>query len=107
MSGLASLTTPAAAPRESFDGLSVYPNPFMIPGTVPLTVSGLVAGSELKIVAIDGTVIRNLKTPGGLIGTWDGTDSNGDLVASGVYVIVAYSEDGSAVTTGKVAVIRR
>jgi ligand-binding sensor domain-containing protein len=105
--GLASLTTPAAAPRESFDGLSVYPNPFIVPGTVPLTISGLVAGSELKIVTIDGTVIRNLKTPGGLMGTWDGTDNNGDTVASGIYIVVAYGEDGSAVTTGKVAVIRK
>jgi ligand-binding sensor domain-containing protein len=107
MSGLSSLTTPAAAPRESFDGLVVYPNPFIIPGAVPLTISGLVAGSELKIVSIDGTVIRNLKTPGGLMGTWDGTDGNGAPVASGIYIIVAYGEDGGAVTTGKVAVIRR
>jgi hypothetical protein len=107
MSGLASLTTPAAAPRESFDGLTVYPNPFMIPGTVPLTISGLVAGSELKIVSVDGTVVRNLKTPGGLVGTWDGRDSNGEPVASGIYIIVAYGEDGGAVTTGKVAVIKR
>ena len=107
MSGLASLTTPAAAPRESFDGLTVYPNPFIVPATNQLTVSGLVANSELKIVAIDGTLVRTLKTPGGLVGTWDGLDSNGDPVASGIYIIVAYGENGGAVATGKVAVIHK
>lgn len=107
LSGLASVTTPAAAPRESFDGLTVYPNPFIVPSTTPLTISGLVAGSDLKIVAIDGSLVRDLKTPGGLIGTWDGRDSAGEPVASGIYLIVAAGEDGSAVTTGKVAVIRK
>ncbi len=107
MSGLASLTTPAAAPRESFDKLKVYPNPFIIPATTPLTVSGLVANSELKIVAVDGTLVRTLKTPGGLIGTWDGLDNSGSPVASGIYLIVAYGEDGGTVTTGKVAVIHK
>jgi ligand-binding sensor domain-containing protein len=104
--GLSSLTTAGASPQSSFDQLTVYPNPFRIPGTTQLTVSGLVQNSSLKIVTIDGTVIRDLKTPGGLIGFWDGKDNNGNDVSSGVYLIVAYSEDGSAVANGKVAVIR-
>ena len=107
MSGLASLTTPAAAPRESFDKLKIYPNPFLVPASTPLSVSGLVANSELKIIAVDGTLVRTLKTPGGLIGTWDGLDNNGTAVASGIYLIVAYGADGGAVTTGKVAVIHK
>jgi len=104
--GLASLTTAGAEPRQSFGGLTVYPNPFHIPATVPLTVSGLVANSSIKIVSIDGNVIRDVITPGGLIGFWDGKDNDGNDVASGVYLIVAYSEDGSAVANGKVAVIK-
>jgi len=107
MSGLASLTTPAAAPRASFDGLTVFPNPFLVPSAEPLTVSGLVAESQLKILTVDGKVIRNIATPGGLVGTWDGKDAEGEFVASGVYLIVAYAQDGSAVATGKVALIKR
>lgn len=104
--GLASLTTPGAAPRASFDGLTIYPNPFHIPGTTQLTVSGLVENSSMKIVTTDGTVIRDIKTPGGLVGFWDGKDNGGNDVSSGVYLIVTYSEDGSAVANGKVAVLR-
>lgn len=105
--GLASLTTAGAAPKASFEELTIFPNPFRIPGLTQLSISGLVQNSSMKIVTIDGTVIRDLKTPGGLVGFWDGKDGNGNDVSSGVYLIVTYSEDGSAVANGKVAVIRR
>jgi hypothetical protein len=104
--GLSSLTTAGASPQSSFDKLTIFPNPFRVPGSALLTVSGLVQNSSMKIVTIDGTVIRDLKTPGGLVGFWDGKDNSGNNVSSGVYLIVAYSEDGSAVANGKVAVIK-
>jgi ligand-binding sensor domain-containing protein len=106
-SGLASLTTAGAAPKTSFDKLTIFPNPFLVPNSSPLTISGLVQNSSLKVMTIDGSVIRDVRTPGGLIGFWDGKDNDGKDVSSGVYLIVAYSEDGSAVANGKVAVIRR
>jgi ligand-binding sensor domain-containing protein len=105
--GLASLTTPAAAPQASFDELTVYPNPYLVPNTSLLTVSGLVENSSLKILSVDGRVVRSISTPGGLAGFWDGKDESGKDVPSGVYVIVAYAEDGSKVAKTKVAVIRR
>jgi ligand-binding sensor domain-containing protein len=107
LSGLASLTTDAPAPKPSFDELTIAPNPFLVPSTTPLTIDGLVDNSGLKILSIDGRLIRELRTPGGRIGFWDGKDKNGQDVASGVYVITAFSEDGNQVATSKVAVIRR
>jgi hypothetical protein len=105
--GLASLTTAAAAPRVSFGTLLVYPNPYLVPAELPLTVDGLVENSLLKILSIDGRVIRTIVTPGGRVGYWDGKDEEGRTVASGVYVLVASSEQGTDVATAKVAVIRR
>jgi ligand-binding sensor domain-containing protein len=106
--GLASLTTAAVAPRESFDGLTMYPNPFRTPSTTPLTIDGLVAGSRVKILSIDGSLVRDLATPGGRIGFWDGKDEGGRDVPSGVYYVVGYSpEESKNVATGKVAVIRK
>jgi ligand-binding sensor domain-containing protein len=107
LNGLASLTTTAAEPKESFDKLVVSPNPYLVPSDVALTVDGLVASSTLKILSIDGRLIKEVRTPGGRIGFWDGTDTKGETVATGVYLIVGYSEDGSKVGTGKVAVVRR
>ena len=103
--GMASLTTAAAAPKASFDALTLYPNPFLVPTGTPLTVSGLVENSSLKIVTIDGRVVRDIKSPGGLVGFWDGKDSGGSFVPSGVYLVIASAEDGSTVAIGKIAVI--
>ncbi len=105
--GLTSLTTAAMTPERSFAGLTIFPNPFEIPAAVPVTVDGLVEGSSLKVFTVDGTLVRNLDTPGGRVGTWDGTDGRGELVSTGVYIVVAYSEDGTDVGSAKIAVIRR
>ena len=104
--GLASLSTPAVAPKAQFDKLFVYPNPYLVPNGSLLTVDGLVANSSLKVLTIDGRLVREIKTAGGRIGFWDGRDDNGNVVASGVYLLVGFTEDGSQTGTGKVAVIR-
>jgi len=84
----------------------VYPNPFEVPSPRPATIGGLVEDSYLKIFTVSGALVRELNTPGGGIGTWDGTDDANRPVSSGVYVIVAYSQDGTEVGSAKVAVIR-
>ncbi len=104
--GLTSLTTPAIEPKRSFDELSFAPNPFHVPSSSSVTVDGLVTGSVLKIMSIDGNVVREVRTPGGRVGFWDGRDEQGRLVSTGVYIVIAYSEDGSKVAKGKIAVIR-
>lgn len=105
--GLSTLSTSAVTPARSFDELSIAPNPFYLPSTTMLVVDGLVKNSSLKILSIDGRLIKDVKTPGGKVGYWDGTDTKGNYVSSGVYIITAYSENGSQVATAKVAVLRR
>jgi hypothetical protein len=105
--GMASLTTAAAAPKAAFDVLTLYPNPFLVPTGAPLTVSGLVENASLKIIAVDGRVVRDITSPGGLVGFWDGKDSGGTFVPSGVYIVIASAEDGSTVAIGKIAVIKQ
>ncbi len=107
LSGLASLTTVAAAPKLSFDKLLVSPNPFIIPVASQAIIDGLVENTTLKILSIDGRLVRQIKSPGGRIGFWDGKDEEGTFVASGVYLIVASSDKDEKVATGKIAVIRR
>ncbi|HLB00498.1 MAG TPA: two-component regulator propeller domain-containing protein, partial [Bacteroidota bacterium] len=104
--GLSALTTASVAPARTFSELKVYPNPFEVPSPRPATIGGLVEDSYLKIFTVSGALVRELNTPGGGIGTWDGTDDANRPVSSGVYVIVAYSQDGTEVGSAKVAVIR-
>jgi ligand-binding sensor domain-containing protein len=105
--GLSALTTPAITPLRSFEELTCSPNPYLLPSQVPLTVDGLVQNSTFKVLTVEGKLVREIATPGGRLGFWDGRDAAGNLAATGVYLVVAYSEDGSKVMTGKVAVVRR
>lgn len=105
--GLTSFETPYIKPLESFDELFVYPNPYKIKsGTNLLTIDGLIRDTEIKILSIDGTLISQFFSPGGRTAYWDGKDKNGELVNTGVYIIVAFDSEGNEVVTGKVAVFR-
>jgi ligand-binding sensor domain-containing protein len=105
--GISSLTTEAVAPRTSFDDLFVAPNPYLIPADYQLKIDGLVRNSSVKILSIDGRLVRDFSSPGGRVAYWDGRDATGRPVASGVYIIVGISEDGSEVGKGKVTVVRK
>ncbi len=105
--GLCALTTTAVAPNPSMEDLSFSPNPFYLPAQNRVLIDGLAEGSTLKILRVDGVLVRELPTPGGRVAYWDGTDKAGHLVSSGVYIVVAYSADGSSVVKGKLAVVRK
>jgi hypothetical protein len=51
-------------------------------------------------------LVAEFSSPGGRIAYWDGKDNNGELVSTGVYIIVAFDTEGNEVITGKVAVLR-
>ena len=106
--GLASFETPFLKPEESFDKLFMYPNPYVVDGSENyLTIDGLIKDSEIKVLNIDGVLISEFSSPGGRIAFWDGRDTKGNLVNSGVYIIVAYDNEGNNIITGKVAVLRK
>lgn len=105
--GITSFKTASEKPQESFSTLFCYPNPFRISnGTNTLTIKGLVKDSDIKILTISGKLIREFSSPGGNVAFWDGRNEFGDLVSSGVYLIVAFDREGNNVTTGKIAVLR-
>jgi hypothetical protein len=61
----------------------------------------------LKIFTLSGNLVKEISTPGGRVGFWDGFDEEGNIVQSGVYIVAAFSKDGTAVGKGKVAVVRK
>jgi ligand-binding sensor domain-containing protein len=106
-SGLSSLEIPATLPVEKFDGLHIAPNPFIIPDHPTVIINGLVEDSMIKIMTLQGTVIKAFPAQGGGRAFWDGTDEAGHMVGSGVYIVVAHSASGDGVATAKIAVLRR
>ncbi|MGK9367659.1 two-component regulator propeller domain-containing protein [Melioribacter sp. Ez-97] len=107
--GLVKIETTFLQPAESFGELFVYPSPFVInnSGDNTLTIDGLIDDSYVKIIDINNKLIRDFKAPGGRIAYWDGRDNDGNYVASGVYIIVAYDREANNVAVSKVAVIRK
>jgi ligand-binding sensor domain-containing protein len=105
--GLTSFETPYLKPLESFDKLFVFPNPFIVKDNSKLLViDGLIKDCDIKILSVTGNLVAEFSSPGGRTAYWDGIDKNGKLVDSGVYIIVAFDQEGNSVTTGKVAVLR-
>jgi len=106
--GLTSFNTPFIKPNEAFDKLFIYPNPFIIvDDSKLLTIDGLISNSDIKVLTIDGKLVTEFSSPGGRTALWDGRDDNGNLVNSGIYLIVAFDKEGNNVVTGKVAVLRQ
>ena len=105
--GLTSFDTPSIMPTESFNGLKIYPNPFMLKdGSQLATIDGLIRDTDIKVMTVSGKLIREFSSPGGRVAFWDGRDNDGKLVSSGIYIIVAFDQEGNSVETGKIAVLR-
>ena len=105
--GLSTLQTPALEPQRSFGDLIFYPNPMLIPSPSALTIDGLIQNSLIKIITVEGSLVAEFRSPGGRVAYWDGRMTNGEYAGTGIYLVVAYSEDGTKVAKGKVAVIRK
>lgn len=106
--GLTSFDTPAIKPEDSFSELFIYPNPYIVDnGNKNLTIDGLIKDTDIKILNIEGRLVREFSSPGGRVAFWDGKDESGNFVSSGIYLVVAYDREGNNVTTSKVAVLHK
>ncbi|NOZ56671.1 MAG: hypothetical protein GXO73_07775, partial [Calditrichaeota bacterium] len=106
--GLSRLSTPYTAPKENLSEVLVYPNPYLVtPGGPKLTITNLARQSRVRILTEDGRLVRNFlpgEVPGGRV-FWDGRNDRGQLVSSGVYLVLVTTEAGESAIR-KVAVIR-
>ena len=77
-------------PADDLDDVFVYPNPFRgAEHSQHVTVAGLPTEATVRIVSVDGRMVRTLRTDrafeGGL--EWDLEDETGQRVPSGVYYL--------------------
>jgi len=92
---------------------SFYPNPWLVTDTKTncncVTIDGLTEDSSVSILDLNGRIIRYFSVlSGDLSGRlvqWDGTDSIGNRVASGIYIVVVETESGDIIR-GKIALVR-
>jgi ligand-binding sensor domain-containing protein len=105
--GMSSLSIAPVRTEQAFSTIDVGPNPFLIPSETPLMIRNLIEESSVKILRVDGSLVVEFTAQGGGRAFWDGKDSAGQTVGSGIYFVVAYARDGEEIGTGKVAVVRK
>ena len=103
-SGLISAVSLAVKPLQSYK-IRCYPQPYDPLKNSELIIDGLAQDTQLRILSIDGTLIKAISVTGRKA-SWDGRNNNGEFVSSGIYLIVASSGSIDAASVGKFAVIR-
>jgi ligand-binding sensor domain-containing protein len=107
--GLSKYRTPFTAPREDLSLVRGYPNPFIVDDSDQnFIIDNLTSGSRVNIYNVAGELVQELPESSivGAQARWDGRSDSGDVVPSGIYVYLVYT-NGGLTATGKVAVVRR
>jgi ligand-binding sensor domain-containing protein len=99
--GVSVLTYEIGAVTDDVKQVFAYPNPFILTESekVLFNYAGEV---EVEIFSLDGRKIKTILSNTG----WDGTNENGDKVASGLYLFYIKDQDGNSFT-GKIGVVRK
>jgi hypothetical protein len=87
------------------DNITAFPNPFYPSRDSLITVDNLPLADEILVCNLSGDVIKKLEyTPGNSRAFWDAKNSEGKIVASGVYFIAV--KYGNTYKSVKVAIIK-
>ena len=105
--GIVSYMSDATAPEATLQESSVhaYPNPVKASYSGNISIVGLTYDCELKIVDAAGYLITEGTSTGGQF-TWNGRNAKGEKVASGVYYVLMYDENGDESLATKILITR-
>jgi hypothetical protein len=104
--GLQSYRGSATEGAAGFGKVYAFPNPVRENFSGPVTITGLLRDTNVKITDISGNLVFETTSNGGEA-TWDLKTYNGRYVTTGVYLIFCAGSDGSAATVTKLLVIRK
>ncbi|RIH65597.1 T9SS C-terminal target domain-containing protein [Mariniphaga sediminis] len=91
--GLISYQGDAIGGKNTYANVYVYPNPVRETYDGPVTITGLIENTDVKITDITGNLVFQTTSLGGQA-VWDGTNLNGNRVKTGVYLIFCNDEAG-------------
>jgi ligand-binding sensor domain-containing protein len=104
--GLCSYMSDATMPVETMekDNVYAYPNPVTPEYTGQITILGLTFNADVKITTATGYLVAEGRSNGGTF-IWNGCDSRGKRVASGIYNVITATSTGEKGTVCKIAII--
>lgn len=105
--GLCSYMSDATEPQAEMvkDNVWAYPNPVVAGYDGLITVVGLSYNADVKILSASGKLIAQGKSKGGSF-TWNGRDTQGKPVASGIYMVATATEEGNKGVVCKIAIVK-
>ncbi len=104
-SGLVEYSSTSAPGSDNYDNVYAYPNPVRPDYSGWITVTGLMDNSLVKIADAAGNVFHQGRSDGGMF-TWDGCNSAGERVKTGVYYVFAsQNQNGTSACVTKIMVI--
>jgi len=103
--GLVSYRSDATKGAEVYQNVRVFPNPVKPEYTGKITVTGLMANSQVKITDLAGNILIGGTSLGGQF-SWNGYTKQGKRAASGVYLVLSASEDGTESEVCKFMIVR-
>ena len=108
--GVSVLKIPFGIPKNDFTNVKIFPSPYYVPSNNPMIIDGIIYESSFKVMTLNGRVIREITSEGaskdGQQLKWDGRDIEGNYVATGVYLLMIYHQDGKN-TIEKITVINK
>ena len=102
--GIVSYRSDAVSARSDYSSVTVYPNPVRPEFVGDVVVTGLMENSQVKITDINGRLMTTGRSLGGQF-LWDLSQGDGSRVSTGVYLVFAAAQDGSAGMVAKIVVV--
>jgi hypothetical protein len=87
-----------------FKDVYAYPNPVKPNYEGPILIHGMMNGAVIKILDVAGNFVYETTAKGGQA-VWDGKSFSGQRVASGVYVVLCSTSDGSQKVMTKIMLL--
>ena len=103
-SGLMSYRGEATEGTAFFENVYAFPNPVKPDYTGPITITGLMENTIVKITDISGNLVTEMNSLGGQA-IWDGRNLNGNKVKTGIYLVFLSNTSGEETAVTKILFI--
>lgn len=103
--GLVSYRGEASGGKENYSEVYAYPNPVKPEFADQVTITGLMADSNVKITDISGNLMYQARSLGGQL-TWNCRNSKGQRVATGIYLVLAATPEAKESVVTKIMIIK-
>ncbi len=103
--GTVSYREVATEPSSKFGKVYAFPNPVRPNFDGPITITGLVDKTNVKITDVAGNLVYETTSLGGQA-IWDGSNLKGNRVATGVYLFFCADSEGEETAVGKILFVK-